>query len=115
MEVESTFHKFYPTETRFTYRFTNFFHPYVGDLIALLERKTGRRFERAKLDTLMQRIDVQERALWDAARAIGEAPTAAGKRDDRDAVVRQREVAHHLHPARQPGRVLDRNVLCTEQ
>jgi benzoyl-CoA reductase subunit B len=45
----------------------------MGDLITLLERKTSRRFERAKLDHLMQRIDVQERALWDAARAIGEA------------------------------------------
>jgi len=45
----------------------------MGDLISLLERKTSRRFERAKLDELMARIDEQEKALWDAARAIGEA------------------------------------------
>jgi len=45
----------------------------MGDLITLLERKTDRRFDLAKLDALMQRIDAQERALWDAARAIGQA------------------------------------------
>jgi benzoyl-CoA reductase subunit B len=45
----------------------------MGDLITLLERKTDRRFDRARLDELMQRIDEQERALWEAARAIGEA------------------------------------------
>lgn len=45
----------------------------MGDLIALLERKTGRRFDPARLDTLMLRIDEQERALWEAARAIGAA------------------------------------------
>jgi benzoyl-CoA reductase/2-hydroxyglutaryl-CoA dehydratase subunit BcrC/BadD/HgdB len=45
----------------------------MSDLIVLLERKTDRRFDRAKLDYLMQRIDVQERALWDAAQMIGTA------------------------------------------
>ncbi|HEU4651754.1 MAG TPA: 2-hydroxyacyl-CoA dehydratase family protein, partial [Croceibacterium sp.] len=45
----------------------------MGDLIVLLERKTDRRFDRGKLDALMARIDVQERALWDAAQAIGSA------------------------------------------
>jgi hypothetical protein len=45
----------------------------MGDLIALLERKTDRRFDRARLDALMARIDEQERTLWETARAIGEA------------------------------------------
>jgi hypothetical protein len=45
----------------------------MAGLIVLLERKTDRRFDRAKLDDLMQRIDVQERALWDAAQIIGTA------------------------------------------
>jgi hypothetical protein len=48
----------------------------MGDLIALLERKTDRRFDQSRLDALMQRIDEQERALWEAARAIGEARRA---------------------------------------
>lgn len=45
----------------------------MGDLISLLERKTDRRFDPARLDALMLKIDEQEKALWEAARAIGEA------------------------------------------
>lgn len=41
-------------------------------LIALLERKTGRRFEQDKLLALMERINEQEEALADAARMIAE-------------------------------------------
>ncbi len=44
----------------------------MGDLITLLERKTGRRFESGKFTELMERINEQERYLWEAARAIGE-------------------------------------------
>ncbi|MGX7896623.1 2-hydroxyacyl-CoA dehydratase subunit D [Tsuneonella sp. HG222] len=43
------------------------------DLIALTERKTGRRLDRAKLAVLMERINEQERYLWEAAQAIGSA------------------------------------------
>ncbi|WP_305097687.1 2-hydroxyacyl-CoA dehydratase subunit D [Croceibacterium aestuarii] len=43
------------------------------DLIALLERKTGRTFDPAKLTRLMDRINEQEQYLWEAAQAIGEA------------------------------------------
>jgi benzoyl-CoA reductase/2-hydroxyglutaryl-CoA dehydratase subunit BcrC/BadD/HgdB len=43
------------------------------DLIALLERKTGRRFEIGKLTALMERINEQERYLWDAAQLIATA------------------------------------------
>ncbi len=43
------------------------------DLIALLERKTGRTFDPAKLSRLMDRINEQEQYLWEAAQAIGEA------------------------------------------
>ncbi len=38
-----------------------------------------------------------------------------GEGEDRDAVVRQRQVGQHLHAARQPGRVLDADVLRAEQ
>lgn len=43
------------------------------DLIVLLERKTGRRFEIDKLTELMERINQQEGYLWEAAQAIGKA------------------------------------------
>lgn len=43
------------------------------DLIALLEQKTGRTFDLAKLTHLMDRINEQEQYLWEAAQAIGEA------------------------------------------
>ena len=46
----------------------------MRDLIALLERKTGRRFDAAKLDALMERINEQEGYLWRGRRSsIGEA------------------------------------------
>ncbi|MXO58434.1 2-hydroxyacyl-CoA dehydratase [Altererythrobacter salegens] len=43
------------------------------DLIALLERKTGRTLDLGKLTLLMDRINEQEQYLWEAAQAIGEA------------------------------------------
>lgn len=45
----------------------------IGELIALLERKTGRRFELAKLAALMERINEQERYLAEAAEIAGAA------------------------------------------
>ena len=45
----------------------------MRDLIALLERRTGRRFDEAKLHHLMERINEQESYLWEAAQAIGQA------------------------------------------
>lgn len=45
----------------------------MRDLIALLENRTGRKFEEAKLHHLMERINEQESYLWEAAQAIGEA------------------------------------------
>jgi benzoyl-CoA reductase/2-hydroxyglutaryl-CoA dehydratase subunit BcrC/BadD/HgdB len=44
-----------------------------GELIALLERKTGRKFEIDRLAELMERINEQERYLWEAAQVIGTA------------------------------------------
>jgi hypothetical protein len=44
----------------------------MSDLIALLERKTGRRFKFARFTELMERINEQERYLREAAQAIGE-------------------------------------------
>ena len=44
-----------------------------GELIALLERKTGRTFELDKLTFVMERINEQESYLWEAAQAIGSA------------------------------------------
>ncbi|HMB71960.1 MAG TPA: 2-hydroxyacyl-CoA dehydratase family protein [Gammaproteobacteria bacterium] len=44
----------------------------IGQLIELLERKTGRRFELANLVSLMERINEQERYLAEAAELIGE-------------------------------------------
>lgn len=45
----------------------------MRDLIALLENRTGRKFEEAKLHHLMERINEQEGYLWEAAQAIGAA------------------------------------------
>jgi hypothetical protein len=45
----------------------------MRDLIALLERKTGRQFSEARLATLMNRINEQESHIADAARLIGAA------------------------------------------
>ncbi|MDX1562733.1 MAG: 2-hydroxyacyl-CoA dehydratase family protein [Gammaproteobacteria bacterium] len=45
----------------------------IRDLIALLERKTGRRFDLSRLAELMERINEQETLLADAARIVGEA------------------------------------------
>jgi benzoyl-CoA reductase subunit B len=45
----------------------------MRDLIALLENRTGRRFDEAKLHYLMERINEQEGYIWDAAQAIGTA------------------------------------------
>lgn len=46
----------------------------MQDLIALLERKTGRQFDLQKLAQLMERINEQEGYIAEAARMIGEAP-----------------------------------------
>jgi benzoyl-CoA reductase/2-hydroxyglutaryl-CoA dehydratase subunit BcrC/BadD/HgdB len=45
----------------------------MHDLIALLERRTGRKFEEEKLHYLMERINEQEGYLWEAAQAVGKA------------------------------------------
>jgi benzoyl-CoA reductase subunit B len=45
----------------------------MRELIALLERKTGRRFEEAKLEALMHAINEQEGYIDEAARLIGSA------------------------------------------
>ncbi|MDV3457090.1 2-hydroxyacyl-CoA dehydratase family protein [Sphingomonas sp. HF-S4] len=45
----------------------------MRDLITVLENRTGRRFEEAKLHHLMERINEQESYLWEAAQAIGAA------------------------------------------
>ncbi|MCP5143637.1 MAG: 2-hydroxyacyl-CoA dehydratase [Gammaproteobacteria bacterium] len=45
----------------------------LEELIELLERKTGRRFDPARLETLMHRINEQEGYIAEAARMIGEA------------------------------------------
>ncbi len=45
----------------------------MEDLIALLEERTGRKFDPARLERLMERINEQEGYIWEAARAIGEA------------------------------------------
>jgi benzoyl-CoA reductase subunit B len=45
----------------------------LQELIALLERKTGRRFEMARLEALMERINEQETYLAEAAEMIGSA------------------------------------------
>lgn len=42
-------------------------------LIDMLERKTGRRFDAAKLEHLMNRINEQEGYIWEAAQMIGSA------------------------------------------
>src|SRR5690606_28669529 len=43
----------------------------MRDLIALLENRTGRRFDEAKFHHLMERVNEQEGYLWEAAQAIG--------------------------------------------
>ena len=43
----------------------------MHDLIALLENKTGRKFDEAKFQHLMEQINVQEGYIWEAAQAIG--------------------------------------------
>lgn len=45
----------------------------MRDLIALLENRTGRKFDEAKLHYLMERINEQEGYIWEAAQAIGKA------------------------------------------
>ena len=45
----------------------------MGDLIALLERKTGRTFDEARLHSLMEGINEQEGYIAEAAAMIGEA------------------------------------------
>jgi benzoyl-CoA reductase subunit B len=45
----------------------------MRELIALLERKTGRRFEEARLEALMHRINEQEGYIAEAAQLIGAA------------------------------------------
>jgi benzoyl-CoA reductase subunit B len=45
----------------------------MRDLIALLEQRTGRRFDEDKLHYLMERINEQEGYIWEAAQAIGTA------------------------------------------
>jgi len=43
----------------------------MADLIALLENRTGRKFDEAKFHHLMEQINVQEGYIWEAAEAIG--------------------------------------------
>ncbi|MEO8308919.1 MAG: 2-hydroxyacyl-CoA dehydratase family protein [Pseudomonadota bacterium] len=43
----------------------------MRELISLLENRTGRRFDEAKLHYLMEQINVQEGYIWEAAQAIG--------------------------------------------
>ena len=45
----------------------------MRDLIALLEERTGRRFDEAKLMHLMERINEQEGYLWEANQALAKA------------------------------------------
>ena len=45
----------------------------MRELIALLEKRTGRTFDEAKLHHLMERINEQEGYIWEAAQAIGTA------------------------------------------
>lgn len=45
----------------------------MRDLIALLENRTGKRFDEAKFQHLMEQINVQEGMIWEAAQAIGTA------------------------------------------
>jgi len=45
----------------------------MQDLIALLENRTGRRFDEEKLHHLMDRINEQEGYIWEAAQAVGKA------------------------------------------
>lgn len=45
----------------------------MRDLIALLERRTGRRFDMARLEQLMERINEQEQYLAEAADIVAEA------------------------------------------
>jgi benzoyl-CoA reductase/2-hydroxyglutaryl-CoA dehydratase subunit BcrC/BadD/HgdB len=43
----------------------------MRDLITVLENRTGKRFEEAKFQHLMEQINVQEGWIWEAAQAIG--------------------------------------------
>ena len=45
----------------------------MRDLITLLETRTGKRFDEAKFQHLMEQINVQEGWIWEAAQAIGKA------------------------------------------
>jgi benzoyl-CoA reductase subunit B len=45
----------------------------IGELVALLERKTGRRLDSARLEALMERINEQERYLAEAAEIVATA------------------------------------------
>ena len=45
----------------------------IRELIELLERRTGRKFDEEKLHYLMERTNEQEGYLWEAAQAIGQA------------------------------------------
>nr|WP_295663118.1 2-hydroxyacyl-CoA dehydratase family protein [Polymorphobacter sp.] len=45
----------------------------MRDLIALLENRTGKRFDEAKFQHLMAQINLQEGMIWEAAQAIGTA------------------------------------------
>ena len=45
----------------------------MRDLITLLESRTGKRFDEAKFQHLMEQINVQEGYIWEAAQAIGTA------------------------------------------
>ncbi|WP_126174139.1 2-hydroxyacyl-CoA dehydratase subunit D [Altericroceibacterium xinjiangense] len=45
----------------------------MEELIALLEKRTGRTFDEEKFHHLMEQINVQEGYIWEAAQAIGQA------------------------------------------
>lgn len=45
----------------------------MRDLIAMLENRTGKRFDEARLHHIMERINEQEGHIWEAAQAIGKA------------------------------------------
>ncbi len=68
----------------------------MHDLIALLEQRTGRRFDEDRLVHLMERINEQEGYLWEATQAIGQGAALPGLDRRADAQHDDRAMASRL-------------------
>ena len=80
----------------------------MRDLIALLEKRTGRKFDEEKLHYLMERINEQEGYIWEAAQAIGTGAAVPGLDRRADAQHDDPAMASRLRLGRRPCQALPR-------